>query len=348
MKTTLIFKAALSAAMLCLCSINTASAKSWRINNDTRMKANFVGINEAMGSAEVLNGDTLYLDPGCVLTSTQTITKSVTIIGPGYFLQNGMVPSRITAGLNCSAEGIKLTGVIMEGSVYIKANYITLERCMIKNDVYSYNTAGWYGLSVIQCYLRNSTNSVTLQGNFSNATIKNNIICHCCANYSVIKDVHESEISNNYILMEHNTNTKYCLQDITNSQIYNNIIINKAYPDNVFANSGSDNNNGFYNNVISAAEGAYSNVTDIVYLGTGDTSTIFADGDNDEIFRLKDDSPAKGVATDGGDCGPHGGATPYVESGLPLYHPFISEVTVSAKPVNGKINLKLKAKMQNE
>ena len=140
----------------------------------------------------------------------------------------------------------------------------------------------------------------------------------------------------------------YVINNITNSQIYNNIIKHGSYPNRIFNNSASDYNNSFYNNVVTAAEGTYSNVSNIVWLGTADMSTVFAEGTDDAAYHLKEGSPAKGAAADGGDCGPYGGATPYVEGGKPLYHPFINDVTVSVKPVNGKIKLKLNAKMQNE
>ena len=59
MKTRIFSKAALYVIMLLALSATTASAKSWRINNDTRKQANFTDINAAMASAEVAHGDTL-------------------------------------------------------------------------------------------------------------------------------------------------------------------------------------------------------------------------------------------------------------------------------------------------
>ena len=95
MKAKQIFKAALAAAVLTFVGAQTVSAKSWRVNNNSTKKANFVDINAAMASADVVAGDTLYLDPGCVMASSQTISKAVTVIGTGYFLQNGLVAATI-------------------------------------------------------------------------------------------------------------------------------------------------------------------------------------------------------------------------------------------------------------
>lgn len=352
MKTTLFVKAASVVALLLLSS--TANAKSWRIHNDTKYHPHFTDINAAMSSAEVQAGDTLYLDPGCTLLSAQTITKAVTIIGNGYFLQNGMVSATISAQTVINANNAKLMGVSFGSTVSIGADNITLERCRVYGRIYSNKTC--YGLNVLQCYIVVLDYNGALNGSssspFRNATIKNNIII-CTyrsggTNYGAIEYAHDSEITNNYI--EANKIAAGCdvLRNITGSQIYNNIIRNTKYPNLVFSHHDAKYNNTFHHNVVSATEGTFTNATDIVWLGTIDFSTVFAEGANDAAFRLKEGSPAKGAAADGGDCGPYGGATPYVEGGIPLYHPFINDITVSAKPVNGKIKLNLNAKMQNE
>lgn len=356
MKTILFVKAASAVALLLICSISTANAKSWRINNDTRKSANFTDINAAMASEEVLAGDTLYLDPGSVYSNDQTITKAVVIVGNGYFLQNGMVSATISGRVNVKATGTKMMGVSMNGYVYIYADNVSLERCKIFSMIYSDNGVR-YGLNVTQCYINCSTEASAIYGYggspFRNATIKNNIIIHKYYNYqrySAIEGVHYSEISNNYLVVEScdGDRVRDVIYNVTNSQIYNNIIRHGSYPDRICANTGSDSNNGFYNNVISAAEGTYTNVSNIVYLGTQDFSSVFADGLNDAAYRLKAESQAKGAGVDGSDCGAFGGNTPYVESGLPLYHPYVTKAIVAGKSVNGEVDVMLNVKMQNE
>ena len=357
MNTKILLKAAMAIMALSALSATTASAKSWRINNDTRKYAHFTDINAAMASEEVLAGDTLYLDPGSVYSQDQIITKAVVIVGNGYFLQNGMVSATINGYVNLKATGTKMMGVSMNGWVYINADNVSLERCKIFNTIQS-NSGVRYGLNVTQCYINCSTERSAIHvynnSHLRNATIKNNIIIHKFFNnsyyYSAIEGVHDSEISNNYLVVE-SCRSGYAhdvIYNVTNSQIYNNIIRHGSYPDRICANTGSDSNNGFYNNVISAAEGTYTNVSNIVYLGTQDFSSVFADGMDDAAYRLKADSPAKGAGVDGGDCGAFGGRTPYVEGGAPPYHPYINNVSVTAKPMNGKIKLNIKAKMQNE
>ena len=350
MKAKQIFKAAVAAAVLTFVGAQTVSAKSWRVNNNSTKKANFVDINAAMASADVVAGDTLYLDPGSVLASAQTISKAVTVIGTGYFLQNGMVAATINNSVSITAEGTKLNGVYVNGEVNIQANNITLERCKINSRVYSYKGPR-YGLTVLQCFINNPNTANSIDGQFRNATIKNNIIISSYANggrSTAIYNVHDSEIANNYLAVNKAYDNREVLYNVTNSQIYNNIIRHAKNPNFIFANSDAVNNNSIYNNVITAAKDTYPNLTDIVYLGSADMSSVFAPGTSDAAYRLKEDSPAKGAGKDGADCGPYGGATPYVESGLPLYHPYIKKAVVAGKSVNGQVDVELNIKMQNE
>ena len=165
---------------------------------------------------------------------------------------------------------------------------------------------------------------------------------------TAINNVHDSEIANNYLAVNNTRYNREVLYNVTNSQIYNNIIRHAKDPNLIFANSGAANNNSIYNNVITAADSTYTNVKDIVYLGSADMSSVFAPGISDAAYRLKEDSPAKGAGFGGADCGPYGGATPYVESGLPLYHPYIKKAVVAGKSVNGQVDVELNIKMQNE
>ena len=212
-----------------------------------------------------------------------------------------------------------------------------------------------YGLTVLQCFINNPNASNLIEGEFRNATIKNNIIINSSVNsggyYSsstAIYNVHDSEIANNYLAVNNTRYNREVLYNVTNSQIYNNIIRHAKDPNFIFANSDAVNNNSIYNNVITAAKDKYPNLTDIVYLGSASMSSVFAPGTSDAAYRLKEGSPAKGAGKDGADCGPYGGATPYVESGLPLYHPYIKKAVVAGKSVNGQVDVELNIKMQNE
>ena len=78
------------------------------------------------------------------------------------------------------------------------------------------------------------------------------------------------------------------------------------------------------------------------------SSVICNTGSNDEKYQLAEESPAKGAANDGGDCGPFDGGYPYVLSGLPLAFPYYTQANVGSVARDGKVNVSFQIKMQNE
>lgn len=316
-------KLAAVAAIALTCAMG-ASAKSWRVNNNASMSPDFLDINIAMASADVQPGDTLYLDPGTNLASNMTVSKdSITIIGPGYFLKP--YPEAYVNNITVTSSHVKITGLHIN-TLYLNGYYNTLERCRVTNGCYlgSDKSAKRHHI-VRQCYI---DCGVSGHSNSSGAvTIENNIILFAV---SGLKE--GSIIRNNYI---YRGNPYHVITGVKNSDIKNNIIINSNSINLVLSDTTT---NTISNNILSANTGGASNKL----LGSRDLSLIFTNtGSNDELYQLKEDSPAKGYATDGGDCGPSGGTTPYVLSGLPLNHPYFTKVNVAGKPTNGKIKVTL-------
>ena len=84
------------------------------------------------------------------------------------------------------------------------------------------------------------------------------------------------------------------------------------------------------------------------FLNTTDLSTVFVNsGGNDLAFRLCEGSPAIGAGENGMDCGAFAGDA-YVPSGLPLFYPYFTGVEIPAVTTDGKLNIKLNIKTQNE
>lgn len=337
------FTTSILVAVLAMTAI-TANAKSWRINSDTTKGADFADINAAMNSSEVAAGDTLYLDPGCLLTANQTVSKQVTIVGPGYLRNSAPHQGATISGeLIFSAANAKIEGVTMTSNVYIRAQKVTIERCWITGNLFngSSNYNAQYAI-IRQCYI---TSYVHGNSSTSNQTaywtIENNIIQSSNSEYPV-RNLNNPTIRNNYI----SSSNKDCcpIRDIQAGLVTNNILINK-------------NNKGwiFYNitdvvinhNVMSNSED--TTYPENIFLDGNDESLVFAlQGIYDQRYQLKDDSPAKGYATDGGDCGPYGGTYPYVVSGLPAGHPYYTKANIATRAKDGKINVSLNIKMQNE
>lgn len=342
----ILYKTIAMAAMFAV--VVNLSAKSWRVNSNTTRGAKFADINAAMSSEEVQDGDTLYLDPGCNLTSTQRVTKCVTIIGNGFFhdKQQPYGFATISNEIYLQAAGCKIEGVIMTSYCYIAADNVTIERCKIDNSggisSYGYNCKN---ATIRNCYIGAYYTEISGQGmgNMNTAywTIENNIILGWWYS-NTIEGLNSATIKNNYISMDYNF---YCLNELKNCTIINNIIVNVNNKDNIITGTFADNT--YIHNVISAAENAtYPNNN---YLDSNDRAAIFTlTGSNDQQFQLCEGSPAKGYATDGGDCGPYGSGYTYVPGGLPYGKPYYTEATIGSVAHDGKVNVTLKISVQDE
>lgn len=367
----------LSAAMTAILfglSINTASAKSWRVNHDLSTGANFASIDDAMSAKDtdnndmVVAGDTLYLDPGLITSATATINKCVTIIGTGYLRTSSPHQfAKISHTLTITAEGTKIEGVHINTTLNLNAANITIERCYIVGRITSSSNKckEHTGITIRQCYFSTYWNSGStynaIVGNsssqpFTNAVIENNNII-IGGNYggSPLRYLQSCTIRNNYILYGGTKNDQYVLQNVTNSSIYNNVLLNKATPEQILSSvSITPHHNIYSSSPIASNEESADPIrvddNNNYRLGSASESEIFAMSGNDDArySELKEGSPAIGFGVDGVDCGPTGGLYPYVVSGLPAYHPYYTNAVFSKTSDGTGINVSLKIKMQNE
>ena len=315
--------------ILVVCVVGTAQAKSWRINNISSLKPHFADINAAMNSSEVQEGDTLYLDPGCTYGAFegQTISKKVTVVGTGYFLYNFPYNEASIQSLTISATGVKIMGLVVS-NISIKASNITIERCKI--GVISGNSDN---IIIRSCYIDedNATDRISSSG--KNWQIDNNIIRYNIQNYGYcINGLKNSIIRNNYIYHRGYGSNYKALNSCTGCEIINNIIT--SISDN--CTNCVINNNVFTCSVISKYPNNKYGATNIISSW------------NNDIYTLTENSPAKGYATDGGDCGPYGSGYTYVPSGLPFGHPYYTQINVGSPAKEGKLNVTYKVKIQDE
>ena len=300
-----------------------------------------------MSSNDVMPGDTLYLEPGCVLYDGQAIKKSVTVIGPGYnFSGAGSSTAVLYGSTGLDAIGVKIEGCFMEKVSINRAN-CTVERCCAAEVLH--NSAGTSMASVLSCYITKRLNLY----NSRNCTINNCIIL------GYVSNVHSSTISNNIVIGE---TTNWSLQHITTSTITNNIIINtkpgyvlnanqepEFYKNKTIENYTFNSENTITNNVLSTdAEHAFNDYPNNKFIGATPEDIFVMEGIGEEIYRLKEGSPAIGYGTGGYDCGAFSGAFPYVLSGRPRYIPYIYDAVIPNQPTDGKLNVTLKIKSQNE
>ncbi len=336
-------------------------ARSWRINSSSEAKADFTSLSDALGSLEVFNGDTLYLDSGCFVSGT-TINKSVTIIGTGFNLAGSPVKEAVIgSNLEIAAADVKVEGCVINGAVQLsaaKAKDVTFERCRILNVV-DRSSGSLYVINgpvkFLSCFLGKGISINAQEG--SNFVLSNNII------RGKLSNLNSATITNNVIVYDgDDSKTDYALVNITNSNISNNIIINTNtkysvntdqtvfyYKNNTIKNITPEYNNSIVRNVLSTESGyAFPNYPDNKFIGAALEDVFVMEGGIDAIYELKEGSPALGYGTNGYDCGIFSGPYPFVLSGRPRLVPYIYEATIPNQSTDGKLNITLKIKSQNE
>lgn len=329
---------------------NQANATKWRVNSNPSISANFTSLQVAVNSSSVAAGDTLYCENGSYFGDV-TLTKRLVIIGPGYFLSQNdsthaypspAVINNLTfapGSSNSTVTGMKIISNCKIGNSYNDTvSNINLLRNRIYNvTFYANGSSSLENIVIRQCFI---DNSLMLNDNrIKSVYIQNNII----VGNSIHLQPTTGEFSNNTVINDYYSNTFHA----ENTNIFNNIIINKNSAASVSANTLSTSyNNTFSKNVVDNT----SNTTwPNNYYGATDTDVVSYQGSGDSQYQLKSGSPAIGYGFNGNDCGAFGGSYPYVLSGLPYMIPHIFDATIpgSANKTDG-LNVIIKAKVQNQ
>ena len=341
------------AVIVGVCS--AASATTWRINSNPKAKAHFLTLKDAMSSLDVKSGDVLMLDPGA--HAGATISKQVTIVGTGYLLADNKdwketSSASITGSLTLSSDGCRVIGVSVS-HISVDADNCEIDRC--------YGSVGLKDVanaSITNCYLTGISCSV--YNNPKNYLVSNCIIAVDADGEVDLADDSTSGTVKNCVIYG-NRKSGY-LVNVRNAEFYNNIVINTnteykveneesvLYRNICTINFNESLGNTFTNNVINIdPEYASPVYTDNKCVGNVALTDVFAWGEGlERRFMLSADSPAKGYATDGSDCGAFGGSTPYVLSGIPQFYPHITEVSIPTKTSDNKLKVTLKIVNQNE
>jgi hypothetical protein len=335
--------------LLSLCWLG-ANATIWRVNSNTQVSADFTDINEACAHWEVEAGDTLYLENGSYFGGDQTISKSLTVIGPGYFLMENdstyayPMPVLINS-LGISANDVKVIGVSVINNTRPSGNNITIERCHLNNiDTYS-------GFHVQQLIVRQCFISGGINGYYNNnygivsSTIHNNIIFGSVG-LTVAGSSHN--LYNNVIYM--NSTNQYYALSVVNSTVINNIVIREPVDEDPGVDRSEyamalGNNSSFAYNVTSQP---YSPEFSNNLFDETKENVFVLEGSTDKWWMLKEGSPAIGYGSNGDDCGAYGGPLYYIPSGLPMLMPRIIEAQIPSSGSGNTIQVHLKAKTQEE
>ncbi len=305
-----------------------------RVNNNTDFDADFTTFQAAVTAAT--NKDTIYVEGSATAYEGATIKKQLTIIGPGFFLNENPKTQANTVEATFStpiafasgSEGSTIMGCKLEYTVLtISVSDITA----IRNYLYNVEfTGASNNILLAQNYVYNTINAGL--GLITNCIISNNIIG---SQIGISVASGPLIVSNNVCLT-----TSYSFPiDVHNASIQNNILINDY--SFIYENTG---NTITYNIMASDGSNANGNQYNV------DMNTVFADfnGDlnlsRDGKWELKEGSTAIGGGVSGADCGAFGGPAPYVLSGIPsLPHIYEAEVPASATSESGlQVTIKVK------
>ena len=344
---------ALAAAALA----TTARAGVITINNATVSPGQYSSIAE--GIAAAATGDTLLVQGSVVNYGSFTLTKRLTLIGPGHNptdRQNTMPATLDNITISSNSGGSRLYGFSL-AQVSTNVNSITnvlISNCLIRSRVIfqSSNCNNWR----IDGCVFGGTGSVLDGGGYDVAglTVSNSVFNGRIFNFPTNNGYHYIQ---NCLFLSNTTDPVF---QSANYFYVNNSIFYRARPVNAsgwvsFQRCSSFNTNGGDNSFSANSDG----VARVVYENVNPQFESFpAEGglfNYAHNYRLKATSPLKNGGIDGTDPGVYGGSAfsntiiGYNQNGVPL-NPFIAEFNITGPTeVNAgeSLQISIKARVRN-
>ncbi len=343
---------------------NSANAEIWRVNNNATgtygenlggnvSKPVFASMAAVMSSSLIpaSSGDTIYMEGSTVSYGDISISKQLTVIGAGYFLDqndstswNNLRP--LINNISISSSFIKLIGLGFNSIVVPTHNLVfnnfSIFRCNFNLILYSIGGGGvatFNNLEILSSWIYGSDlfslgsgEAISLN---NNARIQNNIILGRLNNYSY-------NIVNNNVFNSTQSLTFTC------NEFKNNIIRQAAQTAAISCALSA-----FTNNIApTAAQFPAGYITsNLVITESQQINTVFvntATNTDDSDYQLR---PAYRVGTatpsnlgaDGTERGVYGGAYPYTKSGIgPI--PVIYKVNTNGVANQSGLNITISTK----
>lgn len=311
-----------------------------RVNN-TGADADYTALQAAIDAA--MNGDTIHLEPSSMTYGDITLNKPLTIIGPGYLLdentnlQASPITSKVnsitlaTGCNNSNITGLEISGIYRSGEI----GEVNITRNLINTISFS-ASQNVNNLFISHNFFETSTTySIYITGGGSKTlTIANNIFTKTNTHTGYINFAGGSDVTA--------VNNCFDAQTVTAT--------NTVFQNNIFTRAGITNsgNCSFANNIaqgnyLPTGNGNVNNATPAnIYEDYPNTSSSFT---KDSRYQLKSGSPAIGAGISGEDCGAFGTATPYRISGIPAIPSIYKFVAPSI--VTGNFNVTISTRSNN-
>lgn len=321
-------------------------------------------------------GDTYILGPGSYAGNT-TITKRVTLIGPGYFNSSGPTGEASITGaisVNTGAENSLITGLSFVNNVHLVASDIIFQRNKVTSTYFylGYNTAGAQpatnGIVVKENYIA-TTNGVYFYGQpttnflFQNNIVQGDMFLAAMSNASTGSFINNVFGAGSIAAQGDNfslpasvsglglefVNNIFAKTLVTTS---NNLFGSASYVPNVFKYNVLLNSSASFAGITPPANNSFGNTLSTIFAGFPTNAAGLA---LDEQYILSPASPAKNFGrlapyadTDPTtDAGAFGNSSPYLNSGTPI-GPNIYQLTIpNVAATNSVVPVTIKAKSNN-
>jgi len=322
-----------SALLVVAALASPAFASVLRVNNTPGVNAPYSTFAAAQTAA--VAGDVIQLEPSNTSYGALTVTKAVTIMGPGYLLGTGqntglqytaLEASTGAVNFNAGSSGARITGLRILGDVTVNVSTITVER----NIFWSQDYSAGYGVSMVGGAAP-GISDVFVRGNII-GTMSGSGVVH---NFNIANNIFRGGFSFSLPntmdgLLTHNifnyaAPSYYATTTITinNSLVTNNIAYvsySPPYGQGALGFSGAvANNNTYTNNIGSSTQFPNNGLANINNQQNVTISSVLVmTGSDDAYYALKPSpSPGRGNGTGGADIGIFGGSQPYMLSGIP-------------------------------
>jgi hypothetical protein len=325
---------------------------TWVVSNSPGFPSTFNDLQAAIDDSRVAQGDILLVQGSPVNYGDIDVTKRVTIMGPGYFLnENKETQTNLqSAQINSivfkqGSDGSILQGMDIRGNrplaepfygfyactigqftfgtfgINIEANRIVLISVQVSDNIVINKVKSF---RVQQSYFSSIYNHPEAEG----ISIHNNIIVGGINIYNALF------LNNSFV----SGGAFYCKKSIVRNSIINTQYIQKfgGCRGWAFLPDSSDIEINLFPSTYPIDGSSNFNTTDFGFVGVGST---------DGIYQLKPNSIAVGSGNSGNDLGHLSGLTPYKLSGISL-HPNIFSVTMPQTATSGgglKVEVKVRA-----
>ncbi len=310
------------------------------VHNDPLYSAQYSTIAAAITAASAT--DTILVHGSPVGYPNVTLTKQLTIIGPGHDPANGPAASFSYWSLNAGSEGSHLEGIQFT-YMYVAVPDIELKGCKSIQFVTIYS--GGDNTLITGCVFVGS--NLSIDAGAENVEIRNTYFSET-GNANSISALNSTSLIHNNVFVHSSTSTSSANIIFGASNAFAVFVDNVFYTATVACfNPAVGPNFIFQNNLSYSTAGALvsmgpnnlDNVAPTWDLG-GDYPTFNYAHD----YNMLSGSPLTG-ASDGGQVGVHGGPYPFTNHGLPRNIPRVTDTNILTPyvPVDGTIDVNFQA-----